>query len=371
MSSWRRSWRDRATCLLGIMCGFGPERSRGARGPRGRAGSRASCPLLDRDPLRDRLLGLRRVNLEDALLEGRRDLAGVDLRRQREPALERALEALVETEGLLLLLRRLLALALDGELVVAHLERQLLLLVAGHLELDDELVGRLVHVCGRRQRGEEPGVIEQAPHPPLDHVEVAQRRQDRECHKPPPFQVLPSSRALHGRASGRPPIRPAEIYRASAIAEKPQRKPGVTPMASGCRRSRLGAMKRIIVATDGSDGGHAAVAEGASLARALGAAITIVHVRPAITFLGEPLYQRRLSNQLERARQAVDDALARLEREGLEADYEILEGNAGDEIVRIAEARHADLIVIGSRGLGPVSGALLGSGSRSLVRPAH
>ena len=129
-------------------------------------------------------------------------------------------------------------------------------------------------------------------------------------------------------------------------------------------------MKRIIVATDGSDGGHAAVAEGASLAQALGAAITIVHVRPAITFLGEPLYQRRLSNQLERARQAVDDALARLEREGLEADYEILEGDAPDQIVRIADARDADLIVIGSRGLGPVPGALLGSVSSAVVRHA-
>ncbi len=129
-------------------------------------------------------------------------------------------------------------------------------------------------------------------------------------------------------------------------------------------------MKRIVVATDGSPGGQAAVAEGAALARALQAAITIVHVRPPIAFLGEPLYQRRLSNQLERARQAVDDALAQLEAQGLEADYEILEGDASDEIVRIAEARDADLIVIGSRGLGPVPGALLGSVSSAVARHA-
>lgn len=129
-------------------------------------------------------------------------------------------------------------------------------------------------------------------------------------------------------------------------------------------------MKRIVVATDGSHGGQAAVAEGAALARALQAAITIVHVRPPIAFLGEPLYQRRLSNQLERARHAVDDALAQLEAQGLEADYEILEGEASDEIVRIAEARDADLIVIGSRGLGPVPGALLGSVSSAVARHA-
>lgn len=129
-------------------------------------------------------------------------------------------------------------------------------------------------------------------------------------------------------------------------------------------------MKRIIVATDGSDGGHAAVEEGARLARALGAAITIVHVRPPIAFLGEPFYQRRLSHQLERARQAVDEALAQLQQEGLEADYEILEGEAPDEIVRIAAARDADLIVIGSRGLGPVPGALLGSVSSAVARHA-
>lgn len=125
------------------------------------------------------------------------------------------------------------------------------------------------------------------------------------------------------------------------------------------------------MATDGSDGGRAAVEETAELGRALGAEITVVHVRPAIAFLGEPLYQRRLSHQLEKAREAVDGALDLLRREGLDADYEILEGEASEEILRIARARHADLIVIGSRGRGPVPGALLGSVSAAVVRHAE
>lgn len=129
-------------------------------------------------------------------------------------------------------------------------------------------------------------------------------------------------------------------------------------------------VKRILIATDGSAGGQAAVAEGATLARALGAAVTVVTIRPAIGLLGEPQYQRRLSAQLAKARAAIDAARATLDREGVDADYEILEGDPADEILAIAAARDVNLIVIGSRGLGPIPGALLGSVSAAVVRRA-
>ena len=54
----------------------------------------------------------------------------------------------------------------------------------------------------------------------------------------------------------------------------------------------------------------------------------------------------------------------------VEADWEILQGEAAPEIVRLARDREADLIVVGSRGLGAVAGTLLGSVSHTVVHEA-
>jgi nucleotide-binding universal stress UspA family protein len=46
----------------------------------------------------------------------------------------------------------------------------------------------------------------------------------------------------------------------------------------------------------------------------------------------------------------------------------LLSGNAAHEIVAFADVVDADLIVIGSRGYGAISGALLGSVSRGVLK---
>ena len=126
----------------------------------------------------------------------------------------------------------------------------------------------------------------------------------------------------------------------------------------------------IVIATDGSEGAERAVAAGGKLARRLGARAVLVYVRPSLGPLGEPYYQEKLSEQMAYAREALDRAHALLSEQAVEAEEEILEGNPPDGVVDLARARDAALIVVGSRGLGAVTGALLGSVSSAILHRA-
>ena len=129
-------------------------------------------------------------------------------------------------------------------------------------------------------------------------------------------------------------------------------------------------VERIVIATDSSPGARAAVTQGVRLARALGAAVTFVAVRPGAPLFGDLELIRHLCDELRETRAALEGAMDEAEEKGVDADFEIGEGPVAEEIVRAARYRDADLIVVGSCGLGDVPGIQTGSVSHELVEIA-
>ena len=74
----------------------------------------------------------------------------------------------------------------------------------------------------------------------------------------------------------------------------------------------------------------------------------------------------------KRAQQLLDDQVKRIEAgEGTVAQTHLRMGGPNEEIVTLGEEIDASLVVMGSRGLGGIRRALLGSVSSSVVQHAH
>ena len=131
-------------------------------------------------------------------------------------------------------------------------------------------------------------------------------------------------------------------------------------------------MKQIVIATDGSPSALEAVDVGLELAQEQGADVTFVHVTPADTYRvarlgpGHPMPHDVPIDESETALAAAEEA----KEAGVAYALERVSGDAVDTIVAVAKRKNADLIVVGSRGLGPVKAALLGSVSRGVLDDA-
>ena len=139
--------------------------------------------------------------------------------------------------------------------------------------------------------------------------------------------------------------------------------------------SNVVTFKRILCPIDFSPSALLALGFALDLARQAGGLVTLLHV---VEWLAEEEPRTSAHFNVPEVRgYMVDDARQRLRslvaeesRVWCEIDDVIVSGRAHREILRAAEAREADLIVMGSQGRGGVGLALFGSTTQQVVRSA-
>jgi nucleotide-binding universal stress UspA family protein len=127
-------------------------------------------------------------------------------------------------------------------------------------------------------------------------------------------------------------------------------------------------MKTILVAYDDSEPSRRALERAATLAEAFGSRVLLTSIAPLVHT------SPRSATHLDRGEgpAAINEAMRRaqvvLEERGIAAESVTALGDPASSIAKLAEDRKADLVVIGTRGLGPVQRLLGQSVSQAVSR---
>jgi nucleotide-binding universal stress UspA family protein len=133
-------------------------------------------------------------------------------------------------------------------------------------------------------------------------------------------------------------------------------------------------LNKILLATDGSEEAHVAATTAADVAQRTGSELHVVHVGEV-----RPIYHPERHGYLARFEELQEETQRLLEEQveqvkaagGKVAGAHLGMGRPDEEIVVLGQEIGAGLIITGSRGLGGIRRALMGSVSDSVVRHAH
>ena len=128
----------------------------------------------------------------------------------------------------------------------------------------------------------------------------------------------------------------------------------------------------ILLGVDGSKNALHAAKTAGDLARTMNSKILriVVAFDPVPPYLGEPNLQAAISARVKEADEILHKAIKAVGEIPGEIHTEVLEGSPAEAILDVAKTRKCDLIVMGSRGLGRLTGLLLGSQSQKVVQHA-
>jgi nucleotide-binding universal stress UspA family protein len=133
-------------------------------------------------------------------------------------------------------------------------------------------------------------------------------------------------------------------------------------------------MLRLVIAVDGSEASLRAIDTAARLAKDTRVEAVLLNVRPAGGYHGDLTpreYERIGAEERDQQVRVLDAALRHAQLAGLENAIVQAEAGTPDiDIPRVAADRAADILVMGTRGLGSLGGLLLGSVAQRVVHHA-
>jgi nucleotide-binding universal stress UspA family protein len=127
-------------------------------------------------------------------------------------------------------------------------------------------------------------------------------------------------------------------------------------------------MKKILVAIDGSEASLRAGKQAVDLAAALGGEACFIYVVPPVMQAGEAPFtpvDEMMEAEEQRGQRVLDEAEAALGKPAVGRIIRV--GVPHEVLIEVAEKDGFDLLIMGSRGLGPVRRLLLGSVADKVV----
>ncbi|HEX2740484.1 MAG TPA: universal stress protein [Rubrobacter sp.] len=134
---------------------------------------------------------------------------------------------------------------------------------------------------------------------------------------------------------------------------------------------------KVLLATDGSEEAVLAATTASGIGSRTGSELHVLTVGPEYPYYELPDYpayfEELVAAQRREAKEVLDEQVRKIEESGGAVEEAHLEMGIppGRAIVDLAEKLGAGLIVLGSRGLGPMRRSLMGSVSSSVVHHAH
>jgi len=123
---------------------------------------------------------------------------------------------------------------------------------------------------------------------------------------------------------------------------------------------------KIVVGYDGSDGAKVALDEAVGLAKQLSGKVLVTYAFGGPKqYSGAPLTPRKTLQEM--GAKALDEAMARLGQSGVAAEPILVDDNAYQGLMSVADQHDATMIVVGTHGESLISAVLLGSTAYRLV----
>ena len=129
-------------------------------------------------------------------------------------------------------------------------------------------------------------------------------------------------------------------------------------------------MQKILVPVDGSDSSERALDRASELAVALKAKLIFLYVANVNQLAVNSCLSAELLEAMNKAGDVILTHAEERVSESIETERVLETGSPASAIVDVAEECEADMIIMGSRGLGLVKGVLLGSVSQYVVENA-